>query len=116
MSNEQVAQVRIARWHAWDRLAAGLPDGYVLSVELLHSRADQAIAVFTVVTGHKAVQSIVGDQLQVAAAVTATDPASSDAVAIGEPPPKQPAEPGLVAQGTSLLATAFGKRQPAAAK
>jgi hypothetical protein len=106
-SGQDVARLRLARWQAWNQLASGLPDGYVLSVELLHSRIDRAFAVFTAVRGHRAVQSIVGNP-PTAAALATEDPASPDGVPLGYPPDKEPPDPGIVAQGSSLLAAAFG--------
>jgi hypothetical protein len=107
ITRDQVDQVRLARWQAWDRQAAELDDGYLLSVELLHSRPDHALAVFTVVRGHHAVQSVVTAGLPPAAALAPDDVASPDGMALGEPPPKEPPPPGIVAQGTTLLDAAF---------
>lgn len=43
-----------------------------------------------------------------AAAITESDaPASADSIALGQPPPKQPPSPGIVALGTVMLASAF---------
>ena len=95
--------MRIARWHAWEPLAARLPDGHVLSVELLRSRPDQAFAVFTVVRGHVPVQHVVGTALD----VTGDAAASPNVIALGQPPEKEPPPPGITAQGSSLLSIAF---------
>jgi len=103
----EVQAVQVARAEAWDRYAAALPEGYLLSIELLHPGLDQAFAVVTAVKDHRAVQSVVGNAPSLDD-VAAGDPASPMAVAIGEPPPKQPTEPGIAALGTSLLADAFG--------
>jgi hypothetical protein len=42
------------------------------------------------------------------AALAETDaPASADSIALGQPPPKQPPSPGIMALGTVMLASAF---------
>ena len=104
-SQELVDRVQAARWQVWNRQAAALPDGYVLSVELIHSQPGQAFAVVTRVVNRRAVRSIVGAPVK----MTATgDPASPGMIALGSPPPQQPADPGVIAQVLSLLSTAFG--------
>jgi hypothetical protein len=102
-TQQDVAQMLSARAQVWNQLAANLPDGQVLSIELIHSQPDQPFAVYTVVKAHQAVQNVVGHP------PTAAEFTSAEAIALGEPPPKQPPEPGIVVQGTSLLNTAFGQ-------
>ena len=112
-SQEDVAQMLVARAQVWNQLAATLPDGHVLSIEMIHSQPDQPFAVYTVVEAHQAVQSVVGHPPSVADLIV-TGPASAETIALGVPPPKQPPEPGIIAQGTSLLNTAFGPGAPSA--
>lgn len=111
---DDVAQMLSARAEVWNQLAGNLPDGYVLSIEMIHSQPDQPFAVYTVVEGHHVVQSVVGHAPS-AAELIATGPASAEAIALGEPPPKQPPELGIIAQGTSLMNAAFGQGAQSAA-
>ena len=130
-----VDQVRAARWDTWCRMASKLPDHHILSIELLRTQQNETLGIFTVVQGQQPVQYVlkgdaVGGNLkalvthkappikvgafhQVEALVMAPLPpladggASAENIALGEPPPKQPPTPGVMALGTSLLTTTF---------
>jgi hypothetical protein len=104
--NPQLAAVRIARWRDWERLAADLPDGYVLAVELLQSRPGDALAVFTMVRGHHAIQSVVTADGRPRAAAS-DDVVTPEGIPLGYPPDKEPPDPGIIAVGSVLLQTAF---------
>jgi hypothetical protein len=111
VSTAQIDDVRFARWQAWDRLATDLPDGHVLSVELLHSRPGRGFAAFTIVRNHHALQSVVA--AQAAAGLPGTDGLIvPESIPLGEPPPKEPPDPGIVALGAALLDTAFREGGP----
>lgn len=128
-------QVRTARWEGWKRMAAKLPDHHVLSVELFRTEANETLAVFTVVKSGRPVQHIlrgnawgtkvralvpahhdgspirVGPSHHVEAMLLSTLATTEDgeaySISLGEPPPKQPPDPGIVALGTVMLASAF---------
>ena len=59
VTNEQVQQVRQARWEAWRQMAKDMKNHHVLAVELLRTRKDETIAVFTVVRNGEPVQFVV---------------------------------------------------------
>jgi hypothetical protein len=132
-----VAQVRDARAKWWEQMARTLPDHHVLAVEMFRIDRDQTVAVFTIVKNRKVVQEVLrGDGrglnvrpavaqahqctpihigrdfhvealMMAAAAPTGDGGAEAYAVAIGEPPPKEPPDPGIVAVGGVTLQTAF---------
>ncbi|HMG55297.1 MAG TPA: hypothetical protein VK601_17490 [Kofleriaceae bacterium] len=128
--------VRQARAEWWNSMAAKLPDHHVLAVEMFRVDRDQTLAVFTLVRNGKVVQEVLrGDgrglnvqpavQLQheviplhigrmfhveamlLATAAAATGGGEPYAVAIGEPPPKQPTEPGILAVGGTGMQNVF---------
>lgn len=129
--------VRQARWESWRRMAAKLPDHHVLAVEMFRVDRDVTVSVFTLVKHGKVVQEVlqgdgrglnvkpvaphgqvcpptpIGRGLHVEALVMAAPAASSDdgvtaySIAYGEPPPKQPTEPGIVAAGGVGMQNAF---------
>jgi hypothetical protein len=107
VSKPPVAAVRIARWQDWERLAVDLPDGYVLAVELLQSRPADALAVFTVVRDHHAMQSVVTADGRPRAAAMNDDVITPEGMPLGSPPDKEPPDPGVIAVGSSLLETTF---------
>lgn len=59
VTNEQVQQVRRARWEVWRQMAKDMKNHQVLAVELLRTRNDQTVAVFTVVRNGEPVQFVV---------------------------------------------------------
>ena len=59
VTNEQVQQVRRARWEVWRQMAKDMKNHQVLAVELLRTQKDQTIAVFTVVRNGEPVQFLV---------------------------------------------------------
>lgn len=59
VTNEQVQQVRQARWEVWRQMAKDMKNHQVLAVELLRTRKDETIAVFTVVRNGEPVQFLV---------------------------------------------------------
>jgi hypothetical protein len=134
VSKEMVDAVRLARWAEWERMAKDMPRGQqILSVELLRTSHRETVVVLTVLHNGKLVQyelkgdakggqaqPVISKQHQTGgcgepphastaisgmAAVTETPVAQG--VAIGEPPPKEPPQPGITALGTSLLSTTF---------
>jgi hypothetical protein len=111
-----------ARWDGFRALANQLPNREVLAVELIRTRDDMTVAVFTVVENAAPIKyAVVGDangvplpvELQagtIAGMATSTsegrsiDPAF---VAMGQPPPQEPTPVGILAAASDLLATAF---------
>lgn len=64
VSKEQVQQVRLARWEAWRQMAKEMRNHQILAVELLRTRNDETIAVFTVSRNGEPVQFVVkGDSM-----------------------------------------------------
>lgn len=124
VSKDMVSAVRMARWEEWVGLAKDMPAGHhVLSVELLRPQRDETAVVLTVVHDQRVVQyefradamgrnprPVVSKQLS---AVTHLELAAEDGgsvangIALGEPPPKEPPLPGVIALGTALLTTTF---------
>lgn len=131
-----MAQVRNARWEGWQRMAAKLPDHHILAVELFRTEQRDTLAVFTVVKSGKPVQQIVradprgtspkavipnprdrapirvGPSHHVEASLpsaldTMDDGGEAHSISLGEPPPKQPPDPGIIALGSVLLQSAF---------
>ena len=118
-------EVAIARWEGVRSLARQLPGRAVLAVELYRTPQDQTLAVFTTVGSGEPVRSaVIGDAhgvvqpaeiqaetIERIASGTATPPAPGSVdpsvVALGQPPPRQPPEPGIVAAASDVLATAF---------
>jgi hypothetical protein len=99
-----------------------------LAVELIRTLQDDTVAVFTVVRDGELVKYVVtgdshgrvkvqdcysqqpGSIQQIAHALAAgVAPPSVDPsiVAVGDPPPTQPTQPGIVAVGEALLSVAF---------
>lgn len=132
-----VDMVRQARWDSWQKLAAHLPDHHVLAVEMFRIDRDRTVAIFTLVKNGKVVQEVLqGDgrglnvrpiaphatqpcppvdlgrqfhieALMMPAAATTDDGASAYTVALGDPPPKGPVDPGIVAVGGVGLQNSF---------
>jgi len=131
-----VDQVRQARAEWWNQMADKLPDHHVLAVEMFRVDRDQTLAVFTLVRNGKVVQEVlrgdgrglnvqptvqqqheslpvhIGRMFHVEAmllANVAPAPGGGEAyaVAIGEPPPKQPTEPGIIAVGGTGMQNVF---------
>ena len=118
-------------------MAAKLPDHHVLAVEMFRVDRDVTVSVFTLVKHGKVVQEVlqgdgrglnvkpvvphgqptnplpIGRSLHVEALVMTAPLASGDdgvtaySIAYGEPPPKQPTEPGIVAAGGVGMQNAF---------
>lgn len=64
VTKEQVQQVRLARWEAWRQMAREMKNHQILAVELLRTRGDETIAVFTVNRNGEPVQFVVnGDSM-----------------------------------------------------
>lgn len=64
VSKEQVQQVRLARWEVWRQMAREMKNHQILAVELLRTRGDETIAVFTVSRNGEPVQFVVkGDSM-----------------------------------------------------
>jgi hypothetical protein len=128
--------VRQARMDAWQKMAAKLPDHHVLAVEMFRVDRDRTLAIFTLVKHGQVVQEVLqgdsrglnvrpivphatqpcppldlGRQLHIEAlmmpAAATTDGGSAYAVALGDPPPKGPVEPGIVAVGGVGLQNSF---------
>ena len=59
VTKEQVQQVRLARWEAWRQMAREMKNHQILAVELLRTRGDETIAVFTVNRNGEPVQFVV---------------------------------------------------------
>lgn len=127
--------VRQARWESWQRMAAQLPDRRVLAVEMYRIDHDTTVAIYTLVRDGKVVQQVLrgdGSGLDVQAvapagpAGAAIDPgqhhpetllmraapaadggATAYSVALGDPPPKGPVEPGIIAVGGVGMQSTF---------
>lgn len=132
-----VDMVRQARMDSWQRMAKELPDHHVLAVEMFRVDRDRTVAVFTLVKNGRVVQEVLqgdgrglnvrpvapratqpcpsldlGRQFQVEALMMTTAALSPDDgaaanVAVGDPPPKVPVEPGIVAVGGVGLQNSF---------
>lgn len=125
--SKEVHDVLVARWEGFKRLAKTLPNRQILAVELVRTRDDETAAVLTIVQNGEPVRYLVsGDAhgrlkakvdpyctpsdksaaplLAMAAEDPAVDPA---AIAMGDPPPKKPGTPGIVAVAGNLLSAAF---------
>jgi DNA-binding GntR family transcriptional regulator len=128
MSNE-VHDVLVARWEGFKTLARKLPNRHVLAVELIRTPDDHTIAVFTTVRNGEPIRTVIQadahgkvtmnpeDHCHVtnksstssmeARAVEPPQEADPSAVALGNPPPKEPGTPGIVAVAGNLLSGAF---------
>jgi hypothetical protein len=132
-----VDMVRQARVESWQKMAAKLPDHHVLAVEMFRIDRDRTLAIFTLVKHGKVVQEVLqGDgrglnvrpivphatqpcppldlgrqfhieALMMPAAATTDDGGSAYAIAFGDPPPKTPPDPGIVAVGGVGLQNSF---------
>jgi hypothetical protein len=123
-------EVQAALWHGWIKLAKELPNHHILAVELLRTHNDETIAVFTAVKDRMPVRYVVrGDSSGrvkpgIAEHCDPKDPhapvamearlgtedggVTPEGMALGEPPPRQPPMPGIIAVGAALLTVAFG--------
>ncbi|HEX3762366.1 MAG TPA: hypothetical protein VHW23_26880 [Kofleriaceae bacterium] len=133
--SKAVDLVRQARWESWQRMAAQLPDRRVLAVEMFRVDHDTTVAVYTLVRGGKVVQQVLrGDgsglnvqpvapgqagapidlgaqqhleTLLMAIALATDGGGTAFSVALGDPPPKGPVEPGIVAVGGVGMQSTF---------
>lgn len=133
VTRKQAQEARAAEFAAWGEQSKVLGKHHILSIELVRTRDDGTAAVFTVYRHHKPVQYVVhgdscgrpksaGGQSQTQSGEAApmmmrsavvSNPKPEDGppyeadMALGEPPPKEPPPPGIVALGQALLSTAF---------
>jgi hypothetical protein len=135
--SKAVDLVRQARLDSWQRMAKQLPDHHVLAVEMYRTDRDTTLSVFTLVKHGRVVQEVlqgdgrglnvrpvvsraelcnplpIGRSLHVESLLMMAPAAAGDgdvsaySIAYGEPPPKQPTEPGIVAAGGVGMANAF---------
>jgi len=121
--SDEVEQVMAARWEGFRSLARQLPNHATLAVELLRTRQDETLAVFTVVENGALIKYASRGDLNgraasrdqavlnqgVPSSVLVADDGSIDPsiVAVGHPPPLEPTRPGIVAVGEALLSVAF---------
>ena len=119
--------VLVARWKGFQQLATKQPNHHILAVELIRALDGETIAAFTVVkNGEPARYVVAGDtrgRLTVPSAHCVLsgkteaafwraselpDVADPAAIALEEPPVKEPGRPGIIAAGGQLLSAAFG--------
>jgi hypothetical protein len=132
---QEVADVQVARWEGFRRLAKSLPNHRVLALELFRTINDETVAVYTAVRDGEPVRYLLrGDSRgrllptreveptddptctpRAATAMTASDMQEAldntgidPNMSYGRPPPSVPIPPNLVDSGEAALLNTFG--------